>query len=330
MMRAIALAVLLAACEPEAPASPPLACDISAADRAWMEQAIEAWRFSTREITGLRPAGDYGAVFFDGACALTSPNALSAADDAAVTWTAAPHAGAVQLPNGEEILAGVTSFANGGDGGTFFVMSTPSVWNAGGVRGDPITLEDMMTFVVLHEGSHVAQMASYGARIGAIAEANNLPEDFNDDSMQHRFGETAGFAASVARETELFVQAAQTADSAEALRLAREARAMMRARAARYFVGDAAYYAEAEAVFLTFEGSGQWAGYRWLIHPQGRAMEAGLARSAAMRSRWWSQNQGLAIALVLDRFGPENWHRTAFGDGSQTLLEMLDAALRTN
>lgn len=329
MFRVIVFAAfaLAASCATPAPQPQPLACDVSAEDRAWMEQAIDAWRFSMREITGMDPQGDFGAVFFDGACTLTSPNALSVQNPSAATWSAAPHAEIVLLPNGDEMPAGVTSFASGGEGVSFFVMSTPSVWRAGGVRGDPISLEELMTFVLLHEGSHVAQMSTYGVRIGAIAEANNLGEDFNDDSMQGVFGGNAEFTASVLRETELFVQAAAAADDAEALRLAREARDMMKARGARYFTGAYAYYTEAEAVFLTFEGAGQWAGYQWLIHPQGRAMDRDLARRAAMRSRWWSQNEGLAIALVLDRLGPQDWRRTAFGDGSRNLIEMLDAAL---
>ena len=141
-----------------------------------MERAIAAWRFSVREITGVRPRGDFGAVFFDGACVLTSPNALSAANDATATWTAAPHTGTVTLPNGDDLPAGVTSFASG-EGSSFFVMSTPSVWQAGGVRGDPLDLDAIMVFVLLHEGSHVAQMATYGQRVGALAESNHLPEE---------------------------------------------------------------------------------------------------------------------------------------------------------
>ena len=47
-----------------------------------------------------------------------------------------------------------------------------------------------------------------------------------------------------------------------------------------------------------------------------------------MRSRWWSQNEGLAIALTLDRLGPAHWHEVAFGASGQTaLLDMLDATL---
>jgi len=315
-----------ASAPPAAPAAP--GCAVSAEDQAWIDRALETWRFASREITSIHPTGDFGAVFFDATCKLSSPNALSVARDSDATWAASPHSGTITLPDGNEMPAGVTSFASSEDGKSFFVMSTPSVWRAGGVVGDPIDLDTLMVFVLLHEGSHVAQMATYGPRIGAIAERNHLPESFNDDSMQHQFGETLAFAVSIARETELFVQAATTADDATALRLARQARAMMRARAAQYFVGDLAYYAEAEDVFLTFEGSGQWAGYRWLIHPQGMAVAPDLARRAAMRSRWWSQNEGLAIALTLDRLGPANWHAIAFGDGSQTMLQMLDSVLR--
>jgi hypothetical protein len=303
------------------------ACEVSATDRAWIDRALAAWRFSKREITSITATGDLRAIFFDGDCVLASPNALTDEDGLGVTWTAMSHAGTVTLPNGDEIPAGVTSFTTGAEGHSYFVMSTPSLWSAGGVRGDPLDLETMMTFVVLHEASHVVQASTYGRRIGALAERHNLPESFNDDSMQHRFGETDAFAASIRSEIDLFLQAASAPDRGAALRLAREARALMRDRAARFFVGEDAYFAETEAVWLTFEGSGQWAGYRWLIHPEGMGLSPDLARRAAMRSRWWSQNEGLAIALVLDRLGPANWHEVAFGDGNRTLLEMLDEAL---
>ncbi len=207
-------------------------------------------------------------------------------------------------------------------------MSTPSVWRAGGVDNPGIGLETMMVAVLLHEGSHVVQAATYGERIGALAERNQLPESFDDDSMQREFESNADFSASVVRETDLFFAAAAASDDATALRLAREARDMMKARAARWFVGEKAFWLEAEDLWLTFEGSGQWAGYQWVIHPHGANAAADVALpNFARRSRWWSQNEGLAIALVLDRLGGPSWKRHAFGDGAQTLLEMLDAAL---
>jgi hypothetical protein len=234
----------------------------------------------------------------------------------------------VSLPGGHEIPVGVVSFTSGEGGHAFFLMSTPSVWRAGNVPPGPMGLDTLMVAVMLHEASHIAQSNTYGARITALSQRYSLPDDFDDDSMQHDFEANAEFSASVIRETELFFQAAATSDDAEALRLARQAREMMKARAARWFVGDKGYYNEAEDLWLTMEGSGQWVGYQWLIHPRGGAIPVSTAMPAfGLRSRWWSQHEGLAVALTLDRLGAQDWPLHAFGDGEQTLLQMLDAAL---
>lgn len=259
---------------------------------------------------------------------LTSADAFSADRVAEVTWTATPHRGQVTLPNGDVMPAIVTSFARPDEARAFFVMSTPSVWRAGGVTNEALGLERMMTAVLLHEGAHVAQSDSYGARIAALAAANNLPDDFNDDSIQERFGATAQFAVSVQRETDLFFQAADAPDEATARRLAGEARALMRTRQARWYTGADAYLTEAEDIWLTFEGAGQWVGYQSAMHPAGGGAEVDVAMpNFARRSRWWSQNEGLGLAMALDRIADFDWKRQAFGAGEQTLTAMLDQAL---
>jgi hypothetical protein len=301
-------------------------CAVSAEDQAWINRALEAWRFSAREITGIGEVHNFTAVFFDADCVLSSPDALNRADHP--TWTATPHTGRVALPNGDSMPAGVTSFASAADGVAMLVMSTPSVWRAGGVDNAGVGLETMMVAVLLHEGSHVSQMTTYGARIGVLATANNLPEDFNDDSIQHRFESNAEFSASVARETDLLYQAVAAPDDATARRLAREARGLMRARMARYYTGADAYLASAEDVFLTMEGSGQYAGYQWVLNPRGAAQPVEVALpNFARRSRWWTQNEGLGLFLVLDRLAPRDWKRVVYGNGEHTILELFDAAL---
>lgn len=322
--------LLLAACLTTAcatSASIP-ACGVSEADRAWIDGALAAWRLSAREITGIGEVRDFQAIFFDDDCVLTSADAFHGGAGADIAWRATPHRGAVRLPNAEEIPAGVTSFAAEGESGAFFVMSTPSVWQTGGVRNEELGLETMMVAVFLHEGAHISQSSTYGRRITALAEANNLPDDFNDDSIQERFGENTEFAASVQHETDLFFAAAASKDDAEAERLAREARDLMRTRQARWYVGADAYLAEAEDIWLTFEGSGQWVGYQWLVHPAGGGVDAEVVMpNFARRSRWWSQNEGLGLALALDRLSRLDWKRQAFGEGALTLAAMLDDAL---
>jgi hypothetical protein len=301
-------------------------CDMSEPDRAWIARALEAWRFASREITGIDRPPRYRAILFDTKCVLTSDDALTSSDGRAATWSAAPHAGAIPLPDGTEIPVGVTSFASGKDGLYWLVMSTPSVWEASGV-GEGESLASTMVAVLLHEASHVAQLRPYGPRLGALIEQNALPDSFNDDAVQERFESNGEFASSVARETQLFLDAAAKEDQIEALLLALEARELMRARAARWFVGGDAYLAEAEDLWLTFEGAGQWVAYQWQIHPRGGAQAPAEVLPRFARGSSWTQTEGFAIALALDRIVGPAWKRHAYGDGERTILEMLDAAL---
>jgi len=71
-------------------------------------------------------------------------------------------------------------------------------------------------------------------------------------------------------------------------------------------------------------GMGQFVGYSYLIHPSGaaRAPDAALAQ---MRTKWWSQEEGLAILLVVSRLVPD-WRQRAFADKPATALDLLALA----
>ena len=333
-MRLLGLVVVVAAAAcattPQAvqpPSAPPRpACVMPEGDRAWIERALEAWRFTSREITGIGSVPNFKAILFSAECVLTSDDALSSPSSQGVTWSAARHGGQIALPDGSQIPAGVTSFASGKNGLTYFVMATPSVWTAAGIGSGP-GLERMLVAVLLHEASHVAQIGPYGPRLGALIERYSLPDSFNDNAVQERFRDNEELAASVRRESELFLAAAAAANDAEARRLAQEARELMRARQRRWQVGDDAYLIEAEDLWLTFEGSGQWAAYQWLIHPAGGAVPAAEALPRYAQGRQWSQTEGFAVVMALDRLAGPGWKRHAFGDGAKTVLQMLDHVL---
>jgi len=325
LARAAALAVgALGSAQEGAPASSP-ACSMSEIDRAWIERALEAWRFTSREITGIGSVSSSQAIFFDAGCVLTSADALSSPSAQGVTWSAARHGGSIPLPDGSERPVGITSFASSKDGLKFFVMSTPSVWRANGVGEGG--LETTMVAVLLHECSHVAQIGPYGKRLGKLIEENSLPDSFNDNALQERFGSNAEFTASVKKETGLFLKAAAERDEVEAKLLVLEARELMRARQARWCVGDDAYLVEAEDLWLTFEGSGQWAAYQWIVHANGGAQKPADVIPRYARDGEWSQAEGFAVVMALDRIVGPAWKKHAFGDGARTVLEMLDAAL---
>lgn len=65
---------------------------------------------------------------------------------------------------------------------------------------------------------------------------------------------------------------------------------------------------EMDNVFLSMEGIGQYLIVSWLTHPQGGNYPIDIAIEAARRdSKWWSQDEGLALFLVFSKMKNPNW-----------------------
>lgn len=303
-------------------------CTLSAHDRAWIDRSVSAWVYTARSLISARLPARFDANIFDAQCLLRSRTALLGG---APGWVSAVHGAKIRLPNGNQIPAGVTSFAWSDGHAGFFVMSTPSVWRAGKVPGGPLGLDMLMTAVLLHEASHVTQMQTYGKRMETLSKRYDLPESFGDDSIQERFQASREFASSVQRETALFLQAAAASDRKAAIRFAAQARELMRQRQQRWYPARDSYLAEAEDIWLTMEGSAQWAGYRWLMDARGgHVSPAAAAAGFGSRGKWWSQSEGFALFMALERLTAGRWKRHAFNDGAATGLEMLDRQLVTS
>jgi hypothetical protein len=305
-------------------AAPVRPCHLSEADQTWLDQSMRAWNYASMHISGIGHVKKIEAVIFDKSCVLTSKTAMNGGPDA---WTARVHGDKIQLPDGSRIPVGVISFS-GSDpkSGNFFVMSAPSIWRAAGKTGKGTTLEKLMTAVMLHEGTHVAQMPTYGAAIGKLANRYHLPEDFNDDSIQGQFGKNAAFASSVERESKLLFDASQAKTHAEAARLVRSALDLMSLRQTRWYKGKDAYLAQAEPVWLTLEGSGQWLAYTWEVDARGGGVASADVLPGFVNDKWWSQREGFSAFMALQRLTGSAWKRQAFHEGGKTIVQMLEEA----
>jgi hypothetical protein len=301
------------------------ACTLVKRDADWLAQAVSAWRYASRGFMQLDLSNPIDVYIMNSGCLLKSSDAMTTTG--APTWTASRFVGTALLDGKMEVRPSPLSFAGNIDGQAFFVMSTPSVWQSV-EDGDPFTLDQLMTAVWIHEGAHAVQNKTYFAQFIRAAQRLNLPEDWNDDSIQGRFENNPEFSASIDRETELLFAAASATSLQQARELANEALRLIEARRARWYVGESAGLGEVEDIFLTLEGSGQWAGYTWLIDPTGGNVAQDVAVTGFLkRGKWWSQVQGAALMLATDRIGGPGWRRHAFGDGQAAGMELLKAAL---
>lgn len=301
-------------------------CALPTRDSAWIATALEGWQRESRRALHAPAIRVPTLVLFDTLCSYTLLPAVPRRGGASFsgaghpfTELSAPHGGTIRLPNGESLPASLVSFASRmPNGDMFFVMSLPSLWRAKG-RSDTLA-----TAVFMHEFTHT-QNPALGTRIDALIR-RGLPEEIDDDVIQKRFDSLPEFRRAYERERDLLYEAARAPTRALAVDAARRALAAMDARRATYFRGANALYADAEDVFLSMEGIGQWAAYLWLTDPRGAALSAGDAFPIIRRGGRWSQDEGLALLLVLSRLAPDA-PRAMFGPNAQTVLPLLRRAV---
>lgn len=297
MLRLILSGLIVLSLAANASAASP-SCVMSKPERAWVEGALQAWRTVSTKQLKLDPHRQPTIVVFDSRCRFEK-----VADQA--SWKAEPHKGSIRVPDGNQVSAQVTSFAGSDDKFTasFFVMALPSIWEAANI---PISGDlKGLTAVFLHEFSHTRQIVPLKPIFEAAEAVRKMPDEFSDDSLQKHFASDPAYVAVIEKEIALLFRAAAEPDAAKARKLAADALALMQARQKRWFVGADSYWKNYDDLFLTMEGFGQWVPYTWLADPAGGRMEARAARDKMAGTPWWSQEEGLALFLVIDRFVPD-------------------------
>jgi len=315
------------------PASPAPACDLSAAT-PWIDRWFAAWDLTSREILHLPTEPPPYLVFYDSLCVYTT-SAVSAEGAAPIegpsfqltplAWWAIAHDDSIRLPDSTRVAVQLMTFAGGSPnrGGVFFVMGSPPFWANAGHGQEP-----GLTGVFLHEFAHTRQIPGMAAVIGPLDSAWSFPEPLSDDVVQARFSKDSTYVAAYLAERDLLYEAARADSLDEARALAEQALVMMRARHARWFVGPDSIFASLDATFLSLEGAGQWTAQAWLAHPQGGGLTPEEAVTKMLgRRRWWSQDEGLALFLLIDRLVPE-WPSMVFHVPSAGAVELLERAVQ--
>ncbi|WP_338242262.1 hypothetical protein [Aurantiacibacter hainanensis] len=305
------LGLLLAGCTTGS--GPVGVCTMASADQAWLEGALSQWQVAEQQWLDLPPAPLPQVVAIDSACTYTMPEGQVALAEGV------PHGGeSVDLGN-FEVPLGPIAFA---DGSGRFVMSLPSVWRAAGISSS-IDFEVFLEGVMLHEIMHTRQSTLASDALGAI-EARHPDFRISDDLVQDTFSDDPAYVGLYETERDTLFAAAAAPDDETARYLAGEALGLMRQRRAMYFHDARDFYAELEDVFLTMEGMGQ---FMMLSHFRNQpGVSAELALREALSGDYWTQNQGLALWLVLDRLLPD-WRERAFREPDWRAEQLLAAAV---
>jgi len=306
------------------PTGKPATCSMSADDKSWIENALSNWHIVERRELMLAPSPLPTIVTFDATCEFIAP----ARPDNRLIWQGTPHSGTITFPDGKTAPYGVVSFAAPVEGKTstgFFTISLPSVWRAKGVQSG-LGLERLMDGVLFHEMTHTRQFYFVNPRMDQLAIQYKLSDDIGDDSLQDAYQNNPAYVADYQAETDLLYAAAAAKTDAEAKALAGQALAKLRARRAKWFIGDAEKWKPIDDVFLTMEGLGQWAAYAWFTDKDGPNLDPVKVLPEVRRKRnRWTQEEGLALFLVVNRLVP-GWQKLAFAPDPELAESLLERA----
>jgi hypothetical protein len=331
---AVAMPLSVSAAQASADAVP---CTFPPGEVAWLQRALDGWERVGREFLRIDPSPLPRIVLFDARCVWhLSSDATPAADALPVATTlsfagrpvqvrALSHRGTVLLPSAApvpvEMKASTSLYRNSRD--AFFVMAMPSVWQTKEVSAP--TRAEYLHGVFSHEMTHTRLLVAINRRVRDLARKNDLVYPINDDVIQAEFRRAPGFETAFNRERNLFYRAALETDPARRRLLAADALDMARTRRARFFTGATAAYAELESLFLTMEGVGQWAAYR-LARTRAGGSESEALRLVRDNKKYWSQDQGLALFLLIDAMVPD-WQSRIFSATPASPFDLLDGAV---
>jgi len=313
----------------------PPTCDIANA-APWIQKWLDAWELAANDILHIGKAPAPDLVFFDKQCVYTT--SMVTGEGAPETsgpslmgtplkWRAKLHGGTITMPDRTTRPAGLMSYASGDKKtGPFFVMSAPEIWVE--TLHTPLDEAKNYTGVFLHEFAHVRQVSGF-PMMGPLEDAWKFKDSFDDDMVQSHFKSNEEYVKAYNAETDLLYRAAAAESKEETRKLAAEALKMIRARQGRWFTGDEAVFSQLDSMWLSLEGSGQWIGYAWLTNPKGGGMttEQGKAKMRG-RGKWWSQEEGLGLFLVIDRLMAE-WPSLVFHQPSIGAVELLERAIHS-
>lgn len=269
-------------------------------------------------------------VFFDDSLMYVPFSAPGDTLRQALEWNIQPHGGALRLPDGKQYRVAMMSFAAEDQARRpFFVMAAPSYWALKRVRSPELGVDNLLTAVFIHEYTHLFQFDGFGAKINAIAPDPLFKKyPLTDDVVQDVFATDSVYARMMQREIAEFYRGCIARTDSLALAHAKRGIEVMHARQQKYHVDSMVVLTTAEQLFLSMEGMGQWTALQWLKHPKGAKLNYNMAVDGIRRKRnKWTQEEGLALFMLLERFGGYSWIPTMFSNNPPNIVELLEAAI---
>ena len=321
----------------------PAACRLSVDNLNWVQGVLDGWQQIGEDARGVPSVPFPWTVLFDSSCVWHLAPAAGQSPGGTVIHTPLSFASnrvdvralryhdTIALPNGLTLPARPTAMSSLSANGMspFVVMALPEVWRLDGRDAKEQPADELLQTVMIEELAKSGRLQDLQRHLQALAQRHSLSLPIGEDTIQMQFQNAAGFREAFEAERDLFFRAVGESDERERDALASRGLAMARQRRAHYFTGASGAYATLEDFFLALDGAGQWAGYQFVKRRAPSAADADVLQFVRAKRTYWSQEEGLALCLLLEAMVP-GWQARVFDPVPAPPFVLLEEAVRSH
>lgn len=300
---------------------------------------FSAWELISMDIYKMNKVKPVEFIFFDNTYVystsnVTIPDGISISGPILLNlnlkWKKAVHNGSIIMPDKTKMDVGIMAFAvtiPNENGKSIFVMPLPSLWKEAGVNSSELGLDNLLTGIFIHEFSHTQLMQNFGEQLSLLENSTDFNIPFDDNLIQSIFQKDINYVKAYNQELDILYYIIKQEEFNKGL--FNRSLALMKQRHNAFFKENYKELVTLEDLFLTMEGLGQYSMYLWLIHPKGGNFNKKVAIDGVRKTKkWWSQEQGFAMFLVLEKISKsKKWAKELFGHKTSTITSIIEKKL---
>lgn len=320
----------------------PAQCELSDADSRWINKFLKGWELVTHDFLQSDPEPLPRIVLFNSCCVwqLGIPDSLpeTKVSGSSISFKgntvgvhAAPHPGTITLPNDDVIPADIIAVAFPYREGksAFFTLALPELWQNHPVASKDPHLKIRLLSVALHEMIHTRQLPALSRIVKKLSERYELPDQFDDDIIEHRFREVPGYRQMFEKERDLLYKAVDETDTTRRDSLIIEALLVADERHKQFFTGNNTPFQKIEGLFLNMEGIAEWVRFKYHQNdPEWPMNDEEILSFLRGSDNNWSQDEGLALFLLLDKILPQ-WQDRVLGPDMPSPFDLLRESIKS-
>lgn len=300
---------------------------------------FSAWELISMDVYKMNKVKPVEFIFFDNTYVystsnVTIPDGISISGPILLNlnlkWKKAVHNGSIIMPDKTKMDVGIMAFAStipNENGKSIFVMPLPSLWKEAGVNSSELGLDNLLTGIFIHEFSHTQLMQNFGEQLSLLENSTDFNIPFDDNLIQSIFQKDINYVKAYNQELDILYYIIKQEEFNKGL--FNRSLALMKQRHNAFFKENYKELVTLEDLFLTMEGLGQYSMYLWLIHPKGGNFNKKVAIDGVRKTKkWWSQEQGFAMFLVLEKISKsKKWAKELFGHKTSTITSIIEKKL---